>query len=130
MHAIQPPKPPLEPKETRKVATRKKNTRRRLKNHPHRIMAIETTAKLFASTFICGLAVYGIVRLLPGIWSQQQRWQEISTEVEQAEGRVNYLRQDFERNFDSSQAYTQMKEQNNLLEPGQRQVFWQQSPKK
>lgn len=130
MHATQPSKPPLQPRDPRQVATRQKKSRRRLTSQTQRVIGLENTAKLIANILISTVAVYGIARLLPNFWLQQQRWQEINTEVQQAEGRVNYLRQDFERYFDSSQAYTLMKEESNLLEPGQKQVFWQNKPAK
>lgn len=131
MHAIQPSKPPLQPRKTRQVATRPKNTRRRQNSNHYRVVALENTAKLCANVLICGVAVYGLARLIPYFWSQQQKWQEINTEVQQAEGRVEHLRHDFNRSFDSSGADILMKEQSNLLEPGEKQVFWQQDkPKK
>ena len=130
MHAIQPSKQPLQSRETRQVATRQKNTRRRLNRHPYRVIALENTAKLLANVIVCLVAVYGLARLLPYLWLQQQKWQEINTEVQQAQGRVDNLRQDFNRYFDSREANTLMKEQTNLLEPGQKQVFWQNQPKK
>lgn len=130
MHAIQPSKPPLKPRKTPQVTTRPKNTRRRQSSN-YRVLALENTAKLCTSVVICGVAVYGLARLIPRCWTQQQKWQEINTEVQQAQGRVDYLRRDFNRSFDSSGADTLMKEQSNLLEPGEKQVFWQQDqPKK
>ncbi len=124
MNAIQPSMPPVEPRETRKVTTRHKHTRRRLSHNRYRTQALENTAKLFVNVVLSAAAVYGLVQLLPYLWTQQQKWQEINTEVKQAEGRVNHLRQDFNRYFDPHQAEALMKEQSNLLEPGQRQVFW------
>lgn len=131
MHAIQPSKPPLKPRQTHQVASRQKNTRRRQGSHSYQVMALENTAKLLANIVVCGVAAYGLARLLPYFWLQQQKSQEISTEVQQAEGRVNHLRQDFTRYFDSREANTLMKEQSNLLAPGEKQVFWEQEkPKK
>lgn len=128
MNAIQPSIPPEYPQETRKVTTRHKSTRRRQSRHLYRTIALENTAKLFVNGVLSAAALYGLAQLLPYLWLQQQKWQEINTEVKQAEGRVNYLRQDFNRYFDPHQAETLMKEQSNLLEPGQRQVFWSKKP--
>jgi hypothetical protein len=130
MNAIQPSRPPVQPRETRQVATRQKNNQRRQNRHPYRGMLLENTAKLFANVTLSALAMYGLAQLFPYLWSQQQKWQEISTEVKQAEGRVYTLRKDFSRYFDPRQTDSVMKEQSNLLEPGQRQVFWQNKPTK
>lgn len=127
MNAIQPSIPPVQPGD-RQVAKRHKSTRRRPSRHPYRSIALENTAKLFANIVLCTVAVYGLTQILPYLWLQQQKWQEINTEVEQAEGRVKSLRQDFNRYFDPRQTKTLMKEQSNLLEPGQRQVLWSNKP--
>jgi outer membrane murein-binding lipoprotein Lpp len=130
MNAIQPSKPPLQPRETRQVAKRQKNSRLRLNRHPYKAVAIENSAKLVANIVISALALYGLSRLLPNFWTGEQKLQEISTEVKQTEGRVNDLRQDFDLYFDSRQANTLMQEQSTLFEPGTKQVFWQKkSPK-
>lgn len=127
MNAIQPSRPPVQPRENRQVARRSKNNQHRHRRSYQGIL-LENTAKLFASTAIASLALYGLAQLLPQVWSQQQKSQEISREVKQTEGRVNTLRQDFSVYFDPRQAETVMKEQSNLIQPGQRQVFLQQSP--
>lgn len=127
MNAIQPPKPPVQPRD-RQVASRKKNSRR-LNRHPYKAMAVENSAKLVANIVVSAVALYGLARLLPYSWTGEQKWQEISTEVDRTQGRVNELRQDFDRYFDSSQTSTLMQEQSTLLPPGTKQVFWQKKPK-
>lgn len=122
MNAIQPSKPPLQPQKARRQE-RPRNLKQRQQRRPNRASALENTAKLFANCAISALAMYSLAQLIPYLWSQQQKWQEISTEVERVEGRVSNLRQDFNRYFDPRQSSTLMKEQNNLVEPGQRQVF-------
>ena len=130
MNAIQPSRPPSQPREPRPSNTRQKKAQRRLNRHPHRARALENTVKLVANTVLCSAAIYGLANLLPNVWAGQQKWQEISTEVKQAQGRVNSLRQDFSRYFDPRQAKTVMQEQSNLVEPGQRQVFLLDQSKK
>lgn len=143
MNAIQPSIPPLQPEpqrrentprpsspqDLRRQSSRRKNLKHRQQRHPSRALVLENTAKLFAYGAISALTVCSLVQLLPYLWSQQQKWQEIDTEVKQAEGRVKHLRQDFSRYFDPRQTPTLMKEQSNLVEPGQRQVFLQNKTK-
>lgn len=119
MNAIQPSRPPLQPQKTRRQDRRKKTARR----HSNRTVVLENTAKLFANCAISALTLYSLVQLIPCLWSQQQKSTKIHTEVKQIEQRVSHLRQDFNRYFDPRQSSTLMKEQNHLVEPGQRQVF-------
>lgn len=120
MNAIQPSRPPVQSTATRPL-TSKKQFRRR--HHPHRMMALETTAKLTANMLISAIAVSGLLHLIPYQQSQQQKLQEIGQEVDRAEGRVDKLQTDFTRYFDPQQASSVMQEQSNLVNPGQRQVI-------
>lgn len=122
MNAIQPSRPPLQPQKTRRQNRRRK-TEQRQQRHPNRTLALENTAKLFANCAISAVALYSLARVVPCLWSQQQKSNEIHTEVKQIEERVSHLRQDLNRYFDPRQSSTLMKEQNNLVEPGQRQVI-------
>jgi hypothetical protein len=119
MNAIQPSRPPIQPQPTRHPKRRPKSKQR----HPNRTLALESTAKLFVNFAISALTLYSLTQLLPYLWLQQQKWRQINTEVQQVESRVSHLRQDFNRYFDPRQSPTLMKDQNNLIEPGQRQVF-------
>ena len=122
MNAIQPSKPPLQPQKTRRQDRRPKTVQRQ-QRHPNRTLVLENTAKLFANCAISAITLYSLVQLVPCLWSQQQKSTEIHTEVKQVEKRVSHLRQDLNRYFDPRESSTLMKEQNNLIEPGQRQVF-------
>lgn len=119
MNAIQPSRPPLKPVEPRRSAPQIKS-RRRLRSY--RVMAIETTVKLAVNVVLSAAAVSGLVKLLPYQWSQQEKLQEISSEVKLAEERVNHLQTNFNRYFDPQQAKNIMQEQSNRLTPGKRPV--------
>ncbi len=121
MNAIQPSRPP-QPQQTRRSKRRPKSEKRQ-QRHSNRSLVLENTAKLFVNCAISGLTLYSLAQLLPYLWSQQQKWHAINTEVQQVERRVSHLRQEFNLYFDPRQSSTLMKEQNNLVEPGQRQVF-------
>lgn len=124
MNAIQPSKPPQRRVEPRRVA-RKGKRRHQL----YRSVAIQSTAKIAANVVLSVVAVSAIVKLVPHYLTQQQRLQEIKTEVTSTEKRVQILRQEFDRYFDPQQAQAIMQEQSNRFEPGQRQIFWQKQPK-
>lgn len=120
MNAIQPSRPPLEPVETSRVAPRVRRHRRR---RPYRVMALETTAKLTVNVILSAAAVAGLLKLLPYQLSQQEKLQEVQTEVQQTEARVNRLRTDFNHYFDPQQAKSIMQEESNRVAPGQRRVI-------
>lgn len=120
MNAIQPSRPPLQPVEPRRVAPQKRQRRRR---HPYRILAVENTAKLAVNIVFSVLAVSALVQLVPYLYVQQEKLQEIRSEVNQVDGRVNRLRTDFSRYFDPQQAKSIMQEQSERVDPKQRQVI-------
>ena len=119
MNATQPSRPPLQPVEPRRTAPKIKS---RPRPRPNLASAVETTAKLAVNVVLLAVAVSGLGRLLPLQWSQQEKLQEIQTEVNLTEGRVNLLRTDFDRYFDPQQAKNIMSEQSNRVAPGQRPV--------
>lgn len=121
MNAIQPSRPPLQPVEPRRVVPQRKSRNRR---HPYRSMALQTTVKLAVNVLLSAAAVSALMKLLPYYQSQQEKLQEIQTEVKLTEGRVNRLRTDFNRYFDPQQAKNIMQEQSNRVNPGQRPVVF------
>jgi hypothetical protein len=120
MKAIQSSKPPLQTVEPRRANPQIKRRRR---PRSSRVRALEATVKLAVNVVVSAAAVYGLVKLLPYQWSQQEKLWEIQTEVNLAEGRVNRLRADFNRYFDPQQAKSIMQEQSNRVDPGQRPVI-------
>ena len=127
MNAIQPSRNTLQPVEPRRVVPQRKSRNRR---HPHRSMALQTTVKLTVNVLLSAAAVSALVKLLPYYQSQQEKLQEIQTEVKLTEGRVNRLRTDFNRYFDPQQAKNIMQEQSNRVNPGQRPVILTNKPVK
>ena len=121
MNAIQPSRPPLKPDEPRR-SPQKKSQRSRRPN-PYRVIALETTAKLTVNVVLSAAAVYGLCQLLHYQWFQQEKLQEVRTEVKLTQERVNLLRTDFDRYFDPLQAKSVMQEQSNRVETGQRQII-------
>ncbi len=122
MNAIRPSKYETRPVESRRVAPQKKSRPR--PRRPHRLIALETTAKLTVNVLISTAAVAAIGQLLPYQWLQQQKLHEINAEVSQLEGHVNRLRSDFNRYFDPQQAKNIMQEQSHRVDPTQRQIIW------
>jgi uncharacterized membrane protein (DUF106 family) len=86
-------------------------------------MAVQTTAKLAVNVLLSAAALSALVKLLPYYQFQQEKLQEIQTEVKLTQGRVSDLRTDFSRYFDPQQAKNIMQEQSNRVNPGQRPVI-------
>ena len=127
MNALQPSRPPLKQVEPRRVASQRKNRDRR---RPYQVMAVQTTAKLTINVLLSAVAVSALVKLVPYYLSQQEKLQEIQTEIKLTEERVNSLRTDFNRYFDPQQAKSIMQEQSNRVDPGQRPVILMNKPVK
>lgn len=122
MHALRPSQPPLQPVEPRRrVALRARAGQNR---NSHRAIAAEVGAKLTVNVILAIAAVTTLVKLLPYNLAQQDKLQELKTEVTAVENRVDRLRTDFNRHFDPQQARNIMQEQNAWIEPGRQQVVW------
>ncbi len=117
MNAIQPSRPQLQTVKPRRVPQSRSSRR------PYRFMALQTTAKLTVNVLLSAAAVSALVKLLPYYQSQQEKLQEIQTEVNMTQGRVASLRTEFSRYFDPQQAKSIMQDQSNRVDPGQRSVF-------
>lgn len=89
-------------------------------------LVAEITTKLIASGVIAGLALVGLIKLIPYQLDQQAKFQEVQAEVEETERRVDTLRQNFTRHFDPKQSRNIMQEQSPRLDPNARRIFWQQ----
>lgn len=122
MNAIQPSRPTLQPLEPRRMGSR---PQRRQRGRSYQAVAGETTAKLVVNVVISTAAIAGLVQLLPYHLSQQSKLGEVRAEVKRTEKRVNDLRTEFGRSFDSGQAKSVMQEQSYRIDPNQRQVVLQ-----
>ena len=119
MNAFQPRTPTQQPVEPRRMAQRHQ---RRQPHHSFQAVAGETTARLAVNLVLCTAAIVGLVKLLPYHLSQQAKLRELRTEVQRTEGRVQGLRADFGRTFDSRQTKSVMQEQSYRVDENQRPV--------
>lgn len=89
--------------------------------------ALEIIVMLAVNALLSVTAVVALVQLIPYQRSQQAKLQEMQSQVEVAQERVNRVKQQFNRNFDPQQARQIMQEQTNRIDPKQRQVVWVQA---
>jgi cell division protein FtsB len=100
-------------------------TQRRHRHHSLQAVVGETTVKLVVNVVLSAAAIAGLAQLLPYHLSQQAKLRELRAEVQRTETRVNNLRPEFIRSFDSEQTKSVMKEQSYRVDPNQRPVVWQ-----
>lgn len=86
----------------------------------------ETAIKLSINTFLIGLSVTAIAKLVPAHLTQRTQLLEIRSELAFTQERVDELRTDFSRTFDPMQAYSVMQQQSHLIDPHQRPVVFTQ----
>ncbi|MBD2042306.1 hypothetical protein [Microcoleus sp. FACHB-672] len=122
MNAIQPSRPTLQPVEPRRRVARRAGKYPR--QNPHLMMATETTVKLAVNVVLSLVAVSALVQLLPHNRAGQEKLQQVQTEVQSAQGRVNQLRADFSRSFGPQQVKTIMQEQSYRMDPTQLRIVW------
>lgn len=125
MNAIQPSRLTLQPVESRRRVARRAGKQQR--RNPHLMIATETTVKLAVNVVLSLVAISGLVQLLPHNRAGQEKLQQIQTEVQSAQGRVNQLRADFSRSFGPQQVKTIMQEQSYRMDPTQLRIIWLES---
>ena len=129
MNALQKP---LEKPQTRRRRSLPRH-RKKLKprNYSNGAVAMELTAKIIVNSLLSAAAIVTLVKLVPYQLSQQTKLNEVNIEVEEAQKRVNELRDSFRRNFDPQQSRKIMQEQSPMVDPQQRRIiFIEPSPTK
>ena len=100
---------------------------RKTRNYPvEQGLVAETSLKLFFSFVIGATAVVSVIRLVPYHLSQKAKLKEIRSQVEETERRVEILRNQLNRNFDSEQTQILMEEYSPNIAPNRSRVFWEE----
>ncbi|ELS02397.1 hypothetical protein Xen7305DRAFT_00021110 [Xenococcus sp. PCC 7305] len=89
-------------------------------------LVAEISLKLFFSFVIGAVAVISVMRLVPYHFSQKAKLKEIQSQVEETERRVEILREQMNRNFDSEQTPILMEEYSPNIAPNRSRVFWKE----
>ena len=100
---------------------------RKRRNYPREQgLVAETSLKLFFSLVIGATALVSVIRLVPYHFSQKAKLKEIRSQVEETERRVEILRNQLNRNFDSEQTQILMEEYSPKIAPNRSRVFWEE----
>lgn len=118
-HSSLPPHPHEKPK--RRVAPR---PRIRKRWQDQQVTAAEVGVKVAVNCVLAIVAGVTLIRLVPHNLAQQEKLQDLQSEVASLESRVNQLEADFNRQFDPQQAKSIMQEQSGRVDPHQRRIVW------
>ena len=100
---------------------------RKRRNYPlKQELVAETSLKLFFSFAIGMAALVSVIRLVPYHFSQKAKLKEIRSQVEETERRVEILREQLNRNFDSEQTPILIEEYSPNIAPNRSRVFWEE----
>jgi hypothetical protein len=119
--------PPARQRPTVKPTRRAKTTpqrRQQQQQAQHRVLAIETSMKIAMNVVISGVALSTLFNVIPNRVAQQQKLQEVKTEVQVTEHRVNQLKTDFNRAFDPGQERQIAQEQTHFTDPNRTPIVW------
>ncbi|MEM9276278.1 MAG: hypothetical protein AAGA80_25495 [Cyanobacteria bacterium P01_F01_bin.143] len=101
---------------------------RKLRKYPlQQGVVAEVSLKLFFSFVIGVVAIGSVIRLVPYHLSQKAKLKEIRSQVEETERRVEILREEMNRNFDSEQTQILMEEYSPNIAPNRSRVFWEEN---
>jgi hypothetical protein len=91
---------------------------------PHRLTAVETTAKLAVNFAVSIAAIVALVQLVPYHSAQDVKLQELQVAVKRTGARVQGVQSKFSNYFDPSQARENMQDLTDRIDPTRRQIVW------
>ena len=127
MHAVQPVPSPQSQPPVKSRQPRRHNSRVNIQQRHQeqiRTLTIETTVKLATHLVLSGVTLSALWQIVPQYRASQEKLNQIQSEVQLTQQRVEHQKANFSRNFDPQQAQSIMQEHTNQVAPGQRQVIW------
>jgi hypothetical protein len=88
-------------------------------------LAIENATKIAIDLVIAGATLSALVQLVPNRLAQKQNLQELRSEVQLTQNRVDRLQQDFNHYFDPQQSRSILLEQSHLADPDRVRIILQ-----
>lgn len=108
----------------RRRAAAARPVRQQAQAHRHRLLMAESVGKIAVSIAICSVSVATLANIIPARISQQEKLQEIQSEVTMTEARVAKLKSEFSRTFDPAQVSAIAQEQTHFTDPNRTPVVW------
>jgi cell division protein FtsB len=90
----------------------------------HRLLAVESMVKIAVSLVVSTVSLATLVHVIPTRVSQQEKLQELRSEVTMTEQRVAKLKTEFSRSFDPSNVREIAQEQTHFADPNRTPIVW------
>lgn len=110
-------------RKSRRARTTPQQRKQQQQTH-HRLLVMEAGLKIGMNVVISGVALVTLFNIVPHRVAQQQKMQELRTEVQVTEKRVNQLKADFNRAFDPGQERQIAQEQTHFVDPNRTPIVW------
>ncbi|NJL91071.1 MAG: hypothetical protein HC916_15750 [Coleofasciculaceae cyanobacterium SM2_1_6] len=96
----------------------------------HKTLALESLTKIGVNLCLAGVAIVTLLHQLPQQKQQEIKLQEINTEVNKVQARVNLLQDNLSRYFDPTTSSEVMQEQTHLVLPNHQEIVINETTKK
>jgi cell division protein FtsB len=98
--------------------------RQQAQAHRYRLLMAESIGKIAVSLAVCSVSIATLANIVPARLGQQEKLQELQSEVSMTEARVAKLRSEFSRSFDPAQVKEIAQEQTHFTDPHRTPVVW------
>jgi cell division protein FtsB len=98
--------------------------RQQAQAHRHRLLMAESIGKIAVSLAVCSVSIATLANIVPSRLGQQEKLQELQSEVTMTEERVAKLKAEFSRSFDPAQVREIAQEQTHFTDPNRTPVVW------
>jgi cell division protein FtsB len=108
----------------RRRHTAARPVRQQAQAHRYRLLMAESIGKIAVSVAVCSVSVATLANIVPSRLGQQEKLQELQSEVTMTEARVAKLKSEFSRSFDPAQVREIAQEQTHFTDPNRTPVVW------
>lgn len=122
MNALPSPRPSSRPVKPSQRRGRRSN--QRVAYSQQKVVGLEIAVKLGVNVAMAVVAISALARLIPYNLAQNQQLEDLRTEVQSTQSRVDALQASLEQNFDPQRSRQVMQEQSHLFDPNQKRIIW------
>ena len=126
----EPQTPPQIPHYIPPQPRRRQRLQSKSKTNLHKTLAVESLTKIGINLCLAGAAIVTLLQQIPQQKQQEIKLQEINTEVDKVQVRVDLLQDNFSRYFDPTASAEVMQEQTHLVLPNHQEIVINETTKK
>jgi cell division protein FtsB len=119
-----PARPTDRSTDRRRLAAAARPVRQQAQAHRYRLLMAESIGKIAVSVAVCSVSIATLANIVPSRLGQQEKLQELQSEVTMTEERVAKLKAEFSRSFDPAQVREIAQEQTHFTDPNRTPVVW------